>query len=88
MNLTFPCTMDDLREAHGLIPGAVHVYAEYRGRRYFFGSKTSYPQASRYALDEKREFPQAAFYLADRTGSTSINGLRADLEKALADVDY
>lgn len=83
--LKFPCTMDDMTEVQGLIRGGVHVYAEYLGCRYFFGSGASYPEASRFAMDMKRLYPQAAFYLADRTGTTSVNGLRDDLEKVLND---
>ena len=82
-NFKFPRSMDTLNETHGLVKGWVHVYAEYRGMRYFFGSKQCYPDAGRFALDEKKIFPEAAFFLGDKTGSTSINGLRGDLNAAI-----
>jgi len=82
-NFKFPRSMDTLNATHGFVKGWVHVYAEYRGRRYFFGSKQCYPDAQQLALDEKRIFPEAAFFLDDKSGSTSINGLRHDLNAAI-----
>ena len=53
---------------------AVHITAEYNGRRYLLTHATDWHAAEIIALDFVAAFPNARFFTGDVYGSQSVNG--------------
>lgn len=77
--MKFPTTLDRIAPS-----GSFHVYAEYRGLRYYIGSRHYAHDARTLAGVIHDKYPQACAYIADKTGSTSINGTRNHLARRYA----
>lgn len=74
----WPTTLADIAPNGGV----VHVYAEFRGSRYYIGSDPNYHGARKIAEQYRVAYPNASIYLADKSDSTSINGAKDELAAA------
>ena len=73
--MQFPTTLSAIAPQGRL----VHVYAEFRGRRFYLASEVTFHCAEQRAAEYKAKYPLASLYLCDRSDSTSIDGAWSEM---------
>lgn len=78
----YPTTLEEVAQKPRAGEGRLnHIYAEYRGGRYYLASVQGNPDAP--AAEWKRTYPTASIYTTDRADGTSIDGQIGELDAAI-----